>query len=88
MNTDPINDVTATLIYDMLENSGSEMFAKYGNSFKKLLMALGQAYFPKIQQVTIDGCGGPVARLEEFLKKAITNGFIAQPEGVLKHGFI
>ena len=85
---DPINDVTATLIYDVLEFSGFEMFAKYGTSFRKLLMLLCQSYFPKIQQVTIDGCGGPVARLEDFLKKAITNGTIAQPAGVLKHGFI
>ena len=88
LNMDPMNDVTATLIYDVLEVSGSELFAKYGNTFKKLLVLLCQSYFPKIQQVTIDGCGGPVMRLETFLQKAVTTGTIKQPSAALKHGFL
>jgi len=88
MNMEPINDVTATLVYDVLEVSGSEMFAKFGTNFRKLLALLADGYFPKIQQVTADGCGGPVMRLENFLQKAVRSGTITAPAAALKPGFL
>ena len=88
LNLPPMNDISATLIHDILEVCGSQMFDKYGKQFRKLLAVLAQTYFPQIQAVTVDGCGGPVMRLENFLQKAIATGTIRQPKAVLKPGFL
>ena len=88
MNLMPINDITATVIYDLLSVTGAFMFEKYGQAFHKLLETLAQQYFPKIAQVTEEGCGGPVARLESILQKAITNKAIEKPNGLLRADFL
>lgn len=88
MNLQPINDVTATLIYDVLEVAGHAMIEAYGSAFKKLLLALCSEFFPKIQMVTKPGRSSPVARLEEFLRKTISSGEIKKPESQLKPGFL
>merc|ERR1712062_66094 len=88
MNLMPINDITATVIYDLLSVTGAFMFEKYGQAFHKLLETLAQQYFQKIAQVTEEGCGGPVARLESILQKAITNKAIEKPNGLLRADFL
>ncbi len=88
MNLKPLNDVTATLIFDILEVTGAFMFEKYGPAFGKLLRVLVQGYFAQIQSVTEEGSGGPVVRLEMFLKKAIETNTIAKPSGLLRADFL
>ena len=88
MNLEPLNDISATVLYDLLSVTGAFMFERYGNSFKKLLQTLAEQYFPKITQVTEEGCGGPVARLELFLQKAIASQSIERPSGLLRADFL
>ena len=64
------------------------MFERYGAMFGKLLRLLTQEYFGKIQAATQEGCGGPVVRLEMFLKKAIESSSIPMPDGLLRADFI
>ena len=88
LNLKPMNDITATLVYDVLEIAGSALFEKYGKQFQKLLVVLCQSFFPQIHAVTLDGSGGPVMRLETFLKKAVETGSIKPPAAAaLKPGF-
>ena len=88
MNTEPLNDVTATILYDLLSVGGSALIEKYGAMALKLLNSLVTHYFQKINAVTEEGCGGPVTRLELFLKKAVTSGTIESPEGSLRADFL
>ena len=88
MNLQPLNDITATVIYEILNVTGAFMFDKYGPTFGKLLTTLANVYFPKIQEVTEEGCGGPLARLELFLQKAISKQSIDKPEGLLRPDFL
>ena len=88
MNLTPINDITASLICEILEVAGHSLYNNYKNNFHKLLLALQKKYFPMIKTVTLDGCGGPVARLELFLQKAISTRTIKPPEGLLSPNFL
>ena len=84
----PLNDITATVLYDVLSVTGAFMFEKYGAMFGKLLSVLATDYFQKITAVTEEGCGGPLARLELFLQKAIASQTIERPEGLLRADFL
>jgi nucleoporin GLE1 len=88
LNLEPLNDISATLLYDILSVTGAFMYDKYGPMFGKLLSCLVNTFFGKIQSVTEEGCGGPLARLELFLKKAITSQTIERPDGLLRADFI
>ena len=88
LNTGPLNDITATVLYDLLSVGGSTLFEKYGPIFAKLLNALVSNYFGKIEAVTEEGCGGPVTRLRLFLEKAISTGAIDKPDGILRADFL
>ena len=79
---------TATVIYDLLSVAGAFMFEKYGPVFGKLLHCLANDYFPKVKSVTEEGCGGPIARLEQFLQKALSTQSIEKPEGLLRADFL
>ncbi len=57
--------------------------------FFQLLEALYRDYFPLVREATLDGSGGPVSRLEEFLNKAVQDGgVIKKPAKELAPGFI
>ncbi|XP_012266243.2 mRNA export factor Gle1 [Athalia rosae] len=87
LNIEPRPDVCATLILDMLEVAGSALWKTYPNQFPKMLTLLAGQYFPRMQ--TIGGtCGGPMARLEQFLKNSLTAGSISPPEGKLPPSFL
>ncbi|XP_075221112.1 gle1 RNA export mediator isoform X2 [Lycorma delicatula] len=83
LNLEPRADITATLILDMLEVAGSQMWSSYHHQFRKLLHLLCTEFFDHIEQVTPDGCGGPVRRLKTFLEKVIKEQKISPPTGVL-----
>ena len=84
----PVNDITATLLYDILEVSAPHLIEKYKKHFLVLLHVLHQQYLEKIWQNTIEGSGGPIDRLETFLKKIIENPSSVRPprSSTLKSG--
>lgn len=89
LNIEPRVDVTdlcATLILDILEVTGSALWFAYPKQFHKLLILLAEEYFPRMQSVGSIG-GGPLVRLEEFLKNSLTKGSIPPPDGQLPPNF-
>ena len=88
MNRQPVADVTATLLYEILKVTGHELFATYGPAFKKMLVGLCQRFFPLIKEVTLESGQGAVSRLEDFLQKAVETGQIARPLKALSPGFV
>lgn len=79
-------DLRATLILDMLEVAGNVLWTAYPKQFYKLLILLTEQYYPSMQNVAGNG-GGPLARLEEFLKNALTKGTIQLANGMLLPDF-
>jgi nucleoporin GLE1 len=73
LNLTPVNDVTATILYDVLEITASHLMEKYNKHFFELIRLLNDEYITRIREVTIAGSGGPIERLQEFLKKIINN---------------
>lgn len=81
---DPLPDICATLIIEVLQIVGSDLWATYGKQFVKLLIYIQQYYFPKLSAVDE---GGPKARFELLLNKFIREGQIQKPQGMLPPGF-
>lgn len=81
-----LSDVCATLILDMLEVAGNSLWQTYPRQFPKMLMVLATQYYPQMQNEAGIG-GGPMARLEQFLKDCITKKGIPPPEGQLRANF-
>lgn len=81
-----IADLCATLLLDMLEVAGNALWTAYPHQFQKLLILLSEEYYSRMQNVGCIG-GGPLVRLQEFLKNTLTKGFIPQPDGVLPPNF-
>ena len=73
MNLPPVNDITATLIYDVLEVAAAPLFEKYRKHFLEVIRLLNEEYIPKIREATVEGRGGPIDRLQVLIKKIITN---------------
>lgn len=87
LNLEPRPDISATLIFDFLEITGSAMYQNYGKQFQKILLLICKEYFPRIEKVTPEGCGGPVCRLKAFLERILKEGRIPSPDGALPHNF-
>ena len=88
MNNEPRPDITATLLVDMLSVAGNSLMATYGVQMRKALQALCSDYLPKIKSV--NGAGGPVARLEELLEKVEEkqSGHASRPQEVQLEGVL
>jgi nucleoporin GLE1 len=86
MNCEPQADVTATVLLQVLEVTGSLMFHHYGIQFLKLLAVLQARFLPLLETVKTDG--GPTARLEAFLMAALSAKTVAPPKGRLDYGFL
>lgn len=89
LNAEPrkeVADLCATLLLDMLEVAGNALCSAYPKQFRKLLILLLEEYYPRMQKV---GCitGGPLVRLEEFLRNTLSKGSIPPPEGRLPSNF-
>ncbi|XP_054289349.1 mRNA export factor Gle1 isoform X2 [Macrosteles quadrilineatus] len=87
LNLKPRPDISATLILDFLEVTGFLFFRIYGLQFTKLLHVLCADYFPLIEKITPDECGGPVVRLKNFLEKVLKEGDVSPPNGLLPPNF-
>ena len=88
MNTEPVEDVTASIMYDVLTVAGCDLYEQYGTHFKKLLMLLRDEYLPRIRALNPDGWGAPIERLETFVNKSINEGKIKKPEKQLPREFL
>nr|XP_012147579.1 PREDICTED: nucleoporin GLE1 [Megachile rotundata] len=89
LNAEPrkeVADLCATLLLDMLEVAGSALWSAYPKQFRKLLILLLEEYYPRMQKVGCIG-GGPLVRLEEFLRSTLSKGSIPPPEGQLPSNF-
>lgn len=86
LNIDPRPDITAAVIYNLLEVTGHTLFTNYRKPFQKLLHILITEFLPKIKAVSPSV--GSVSRLETFLEANIKNrGQIARPTGLITSSF-
>ncbi|XP_076765838.1 gle1 RNA export mediator [Xylocopa sonorina] len=89
LNIEPrkeISDLCATFLLDMLEVTGNAMQIAYPKQFHKLLILLSEQYYPRMQNVGSIG-GGPLVRLEEFLRNSLAKSSIPPPDGLLPPKF-
>ncbi|KAG7208900.1 hypothetical protein KM043_015081 [Ampulex compressa] len=90
LNIEPradVTDICATLVLDMLEVAGHALWVAYPKQFYKLLILLMEQYYPRMQSVGALIGGGPLVRLEEFLKSSLSQGSIPPPVGQLPPNF-
>ncbi|KAH8254426.1 hypothetical protein KR032_010105, partial [Drosophila birchii] len=80
----PLPDVSATLIMEILQTLGYELWRTYGKQFVKLLLFIQTQYMP---QLAVYDEGGPKTRLEMLLAKFLRERQIPQAVGVLPPGF-
>lgn len=52
-----------------------------------MLMLLANEYYPRIKNTGDSISGGPLVRLEEFLKNTLARGSIPLPDGYLAPNF-
>ena len=81
-----MSDVVATLFLDMLQVTGNFLWSAYPKQFPKLLSVMITEYYPLMGKIGGIG-GGPMTRLEEFLKNCLSTGNIPPPEGQLPPNF-
>ena len=88
MNIDPEPDITATMIYDLLQVTGHALCKEYRKQFLKLLHILIKEMLPKLKSVASSGGGGALLRLQSLLETSVKNyGNIPVPEGFLQNRF-
>lgn len=80
----PLPDICATMIMEMLQTLGFELWRAYGRNFLKLLLYIQTIYMPQLSQYDE---GGPKTRLEMLLSKFLRERQIPQAVGVLPPGF-
>ncbi|EDW61062.1 mRNA export factor Gle1 [Drosophila virilis] len=84
MHVKPLPDICATMIMEMLQTLGFELWHAYGVNFLKLLVYIQTIYMP---QLSAYDEGGPKTRLEMLLSKFLRERQIPQAVGVLPPGF-
>ncbi|XP_053965620.1 mRNA export factor Gle1 [Anastrepha ludens] len=83
-NLEPLPDISATLILEMLQTLGFAMCRTYGKQFSKLLLYIQRDYFAKLAQVDE---GGPRTRLEMLFMNCLNQKQIPEPQGTLGPSF-
>ncbi|XP_011180136.1 mRNA export factor Gle1 [Zeugodacus cucurbitae] len=81
---EPLPDISATLILEMLQTLGFSMCRAYGRQFTKLLLHIQRDYFAKLAQVDE---GGPRTRLEMLFMNYLNQKQIPEPQGTLPPAF-
>lgn len=84
---EPSAEITATLLFDMLEVTGHALKKTYEKQFFKLIHLICVQYLPKIEKATPAGKGGPVSRLKSFLEQLIRTQSVKPPKGLLPPNF-
>ncbi|ALC41962.1 CG14749 [Drosophila busckii] len=80
----PLPDISATMIMEVLQTLGFELWRTYGKNFLKLLVFIQTYYMP---QLSAYDEGGPKSRLEMLLAKFLRERQIPQAVGVLPPNF-
>ena len=81
-------DITATMVFDLLEVTGHALYREYRKQFLKMLLVLFHEYVPKLKLAASSGGGESVSRLEALIKTSIEQqGHIPPPEGLLSRNF-
>ncbi|XP_017066240.1 nucleoporin Gle1 [Drosophila eugracilis] len=84
VNVKPLPDISATMIMEILQTLGFELWRTYGKQFVKLLVYIQNIYMP---QLAAYDEGGPKTRLEMLLAKFLRERQIPQAVGILPPGF-
>ncbi|XP_063230135.1 mRNA export factor GLE1 [Bacillus rossius redtenbacheri] len=87
LNLDPRPDISATVLYELLEVAGGALHAAYGRQFSKLLHLVCDLHLRKIQEISPASCSGPRVRLETFLQNVVSQKRIPPPAGMLPPNF-
>ncbi|XP_005865018.1 PREDICTED: nucleoporin GLE1, partial [Myotis brandtii] len=87
LNTEPLSDVTATLLFDFLEVCGNALMKQYQAQFWKMMLLIKEDYFPRIEAITSPGQMGSFIRLKQFLEKCLQHKEIPVPKGFLTSSF-
>lgn len=87
LNMEPQPDITAAMMFDMLEVTGHFLFSEYRNQFVKLLHFIYKVFLPKLKEVSITN--STVGRLEIFLENCLRNNAkVEPPKGLLPPNFL
>lgn len=84
LNLEPLPEICATMILEVLQIAGEEMRCSYGKQFLKLIFTIQNQYFPKLELVDE---GGPKSRLQVLLETVMKEGKFSRPDGVLQANF-
>nr|XP_023020424.1 nucleoporin GLE1 [Leptinotarsa decemlineata] len=84
MKLEPQVDITATMLHTFLETVGFEMEAKYGLSFRKLIMVLVDKFLPSCREKCT---GGATTRLELLLTNYFKSEKFEKPNGYLDYRY-
>ncbi|KAK9512146.1 hypothetical protein O3M35_000632 [Rhynocoris fuscipes] len=85
---EPKPEISATILYDVLDVIGSSMLKLYGIQFNKLLHVICKFYLPRIIEATPEGKqGGPLCRLKTFLESIVKGKVLQPPKGLLPSNF-
>ncbi|XP_078502733.1 mRNA export factor GLE1 isoform X2 [Lissotriton helveticus] len=87
LNTEPLVDVTATLLFDFLEVCGNALMKQYQVQFLKLIQLIKEDYFPRIEKITSSGQMGSLTRLKQLLEQCLQRKDIPLPKGFLQSSF-
>ncbi|XP_068104631.1 mRNA export factor GLE1 [Hyperolius riggenbachi] len=87
LNMEPIGDTTATLLYDFLEVCGNALMKQYQGQFWKLILLIREDLLPRLHKVAEPGQMGSLARLQNFIEKAVQQKHIPLPNGYLPSSF-
>ncbi|XP_025744110.1 mRNA export factor GLE1 isoform X3 [Callorhinus ursinus] len=87
LNTEPLSDVTATLLFDFLEVCGNALMKQYQVQFWKMILLIKEDYFPRIEAITSSGQMGSFIRLKQFLEKCLQRKEVPVPKGFLTSSF-
>lgn len=66
--SDPLPDICATLMYELLVTAGANLWTVYGKQFHKLLFVIQHQYLHRLNR---DDPSGPKARLVELVAKIL-----------------
>ncbi|XP_053551850.1 mRNA export factor GLE1 [Bombina bombina] len=87
LNTEPLSDITPTLLFDFLEVCGNALLEQYQGQFWKLLQLLKDEYIQRIEMNVDSTQMGAVNRLREFLRVTFQHKEIPLPKGYLEPSF-
>ena len=86
VSLEPLPDICATILLEMLNFMGAELWSVYGKQFTKLLLYIQQDYLKALSSEDREE-GGPKERLTRKLAQMLKEGGIAKPDGMLAKNF-